>query len=136
MTGKAAWTIIIAAVVVSMMGRPAAAESPECPCWDIAAVRRAVPTNDFPCQASPATVVQPGGLTMTAATTQSLESAQNFRLEAYLLEAQGQQQAACKCFSNPPIPGCVGSERKAIDALEGQACIQDITRLCQDLGKQ
>ena len=141
MRRKATWRkwvtcLIMAAIIVSVVGRLAEATPPACPCWDIAAVRQAAPAHNFPCQARPEIEVSPGGPTIRSAATRSLNSAQNFHLDAYVLKVKSDHQAWCTCFSNPLIPGCTSAKVTGLAQPEGQACINDITQFCKDLGKQ
>jgi len=141
MRRKAVWTewvtsFVMAVFIVSVTGYVAEAAPPACPCWDIEAVRHAAPAHSFPCQAKSEIEVTPGGPTISSAATRSLNNGQDFHLDAHLFKVKSDHQAWCTCFSNPPIPGCVSAKVTGLAQPEGQACINDLTRFCKDLGKQ
>jgi hypothetical protein len=123
-------TSTVIMVLLGMIGRPVAAEPAACPCWNIEAVRQAVSAGEFSCHAR--AEVQ----ALSRAIAQALNRAQNFHLEAYVIEVEEQNQAWCKCFSNPLIPGCAEGEIKGIELPEGQACINEISKLCEDTRKK
>jgi hypothetical protein len=141
-TARVEWVtigIIAPMIVLSMMGRLAEAAAPTCPCWDIEEVELKAPASEFPCTTKEKQVHPEAQLTVAAA--QSLNNVQNFHLEATLIkikkksDAQERHQAWCKCFSNPSITGCIEGELKDLDRPEGQACINEIARLCRNIRK-
>ena len=124
---------IVAMALLGMSVHLLEAQSSSCPCWDIDEVLQKTSGIRIPCQARPEEGIRSGGgATIGTALAQRLTKNKSFRLEVYDLEVNGQHQAWCSCFSNPRFDTCSEGKIEDLSRSEGQACIDEVTRLCEE----
>lgn len=124
-------TLVVIALL-SMYVPLSEAQSASCPCWDIDEVLQK--TSDFriSCQSRPDETIQSsGGASIGTGLALRLTKSKSIRLEVYNLEADGQHQAWCSCFTNPRFDQCSEATIEDLSREEGQACIDAVATLCE-----